>query len=87
MRGNVVFEEGQGFDPMPLPRPDPPTIEGSLMNAGIVGSRTDAMIILAIAALIVIGLSLYLLITSVQPAPSLGPDQLLPGEVPGYPAH
>lgn len=67
-----------------MPRPEPPTIEGALMNAGLVGSRTDAMIVLAVCALLLIGASFYFLISSVEPPPSLGPDQLLPGEVSGY---
>lgn len=83
MSGKVVFEEGQEFDAIPTPRQETPTMESALSNAGIVGSRGDAMIVLAVCALLLIGASFYLLITSIQPPPTLGPDQLLPGEVPG----
>lgn len=87
MAGRVVFEEGQGFDPIPVPRQEVPTMGSALMNAGIVGSRGDAAIVLAVGALILIGVSFYLLISSVKPPPILGADELRPGEVPGYNNH
>jgi hypothetical protein len=84
MSGKVVFEEGQEFDAIPLPRQETPTMESALSNAGIVGSRTDAMMVLAACAFLLIGASFYLLLSTIKPPPTLGPDQLLPGEVPGY---
>jgi hypothetical protein len=85
MPGGVVFEEEQSFEPMPLPRQQVPTMGSALLNARIVGFPGDAGVLLAILALALIGVSFYLLTSSIQPPPTLGPDILRAGETPVLP--
>lgn len=80
-----MFEEGQKFDPMPTPRPEPLTLGRAMVNARIVSSPGEASLVLAILAAALIGFAFYLIASSVQPPPTLGPDELRPGEeVPSY---
>lgn len=68
-----------------MPRPRPPTLGDLLIHEGIAGSPGDATLLLAIAAVSLIGVSFYFLASAVEPPPSLGDDQARPGEhIPEY---
>ena len=81
----VVFHENPGFDPMPIPRPEPPTLARRIMNLGITNSPGDAAIIVAVSASLLIAVNVYLFAKAVPVPPVLGEDRLRVGEV--VPAH
>ena len=85
MSDRVQFDEQDDAGTIPALRPDPPTFEKALFSARIAASPGEAGILLAIAAVALIGVAFYLLASAVTPPPELGPDRLAPGEsVPEY---
>lgn len=88
MAGGVVFDEGGGYDPLPAPRIAPPTFADALLNARIASTPGSASAMLVLVAIAIIGFSFYLLASAAKAPPTLGSDQLRPGEeVPAYVHH
>jgi len=85
MNGGVEFEENQNFDPIPQPVLKPPSVVDSFLKSGVISNPGDAAVLLGVFALLLIGVSFYVLISSVPPPPNLGSDVLRQGEqVPDY---
>jgi len=85
--GTVVFDENQGYDPLPIPRPEPPGLGKTILKMGIVSTPGDAAIVLALfASFLIIG-SIYMIVSSIPQEVVLGSDVLREGEaVPVYSA-
>jgi len=83
--GGVEFHENEGFDEIPIPRPEPHGLVYRLMHAGIATSPAEAAIVLALFAAVLISANIYLFAKAVPEQPRLGPDVIRPGElVPAY---
>lgn len=81
----VTFHENQGFDDIPVARPEPATFSQRLTRMGIAASPADAAIMLAVFATLLIAVNIYLFARAVPEPPALGNDVLRPGEqVPAY---
>lgn len=64
--GEVTFDEDQGFGEIPQPKIEPRTFGEDLMHIGIIRTPGEAMILFAVAAFLLISLSIYMLASSVQ---------------------
>ena len=85
MSNGVQFDEDQGFDSIPRPELQPPSISHVLLKGGIVSSPGDAAFIFGVAAVALIGFSFYIIASAVPPPPELGADTPRSGEhIPDY---
>lgn len=85
MSDEVIFDEAQKLPSLPEARAKPTTLSDVILHSGVVSSPGDAAILLAVCAMLLIAGSIYFLAASVPPPPTLGADDLRPGEtVPNY---
>ena len=79
MENRVQFDEEKDIL-APIPRPRPVTMSTLLLRTGIAASPGHAAMLLALAASMLMIVSMYLLSTAVAPLPKLGNDVPRPGE-------
>lgn len=79
--GKITFNENTEYNDLSIARPEPKGFAYQLARAGIIKNPSDAAVLLAIVAVVLIGVSIYLFAKSIPEPKVLGEDQLRPGEV------
>lgn len=84
MSGEVRFDEDSNTK-RGIPQVRSRTMADMLVRWGVVRSQSQAYAVLLVATVVMLGISYYLFMYAVPPAPELGADVLRPGEsVPSY---
>ncbi|XKT74423.1 MAG: hypothetical protein ACJKTH_03645 [Patescibacteria group bacterium UBA2163] len=81
----ITFNENTEYNDLSIARPEPKGFAYQLARTGIIKNPSDAAVLLAVVAMVLIGVSIYLFAQSIPEPKTLGEDQLRPGEsVPDY---